>query len=107
MVGLQEAYAPSGQYISLRDALNATGKAYEISDLTPGASNGTRIMYNTATVTPLEKGAFAYANQVSDKTARYLVWATFRHNASGKGSSSSAPTSARTALMSRFWNGRN
>ncbi len=84
VVGLQEAYQGTGQYVSLRNALNAAGKAYEISDLAQNASNGTRIMYNTATVTPLAKGAFAYANQVSGKTLRYLAWATFRHNASGK-----------------------
>ena len=86
VVGLQEAYEGTSepQYISLRDALNEAGYAYEIADTDRSASRATRIMYNAATVTLLDKGAFKYTDQVPGKTDRYLTWATFRHNGSGK-----------------------
>lgn len=84
VVGLQEAYQRTRQYSSLRNALNARGKAYEVSDVAEGSSAGTRILYNTATLTQLDKGSMAYAAQAGGKTKRYLVWAKFRHNASGK-----------------------
>ena len=84
VVGLQEAYQGTLQYLSLRDALNATGKTYEITDPDKGASRATRILYNTTTLRLLSKGAFPYVNQVAGKTTRYLVWATFRQVASGK-----------------------
>lgn len=84
VVGLQEAYQGTKQYISLRNALNATGKAYQVTDTSKGTSAGTRILYNTKTVTMLDKGSVGYASQVGGKTRRYLVWAKFRHNTSGK-----------------------
>lgn len=84
VVGLQEAYQRTKQYVSLRNALNARGESYQVTDLAEGTSAGTRILYNTKTVTPLDKGSKAYASQVGGKTDRYLVWAKFRHNASGK-----------------------
>lgn len=84
VVALQEAYAPTGQYTSLTNALAAAGKAYAITDGNPYASQATRIMYNTTTVTLLSKGAFGYNNQVAGKTTRYLSWATFRQLSTGK-----------------------
>lgn len=84
VVGLQEAHEGTGQYTSLRNALNATGATYQITDLDKGASRGTRIMYNATTLSLVSKGAFPYSNQVAGKTTRYLVWATFRQVASGK-----------------------
>lgn len=84
VVGLQEAHEGTGQYVSLRNALRARGQAYEVTDLRRGASRATRILYNTRTLDLLAKGASAYGSQVRGKTTRYLVWATFRHEASGK-----------------------
>lgn len=84
VVGLQEAYEGTLQYVSLRNALNAAGRTYQITDLDQSASRGTRILYNTTTLGLLSKGAFPYAAQVSGKTTRYLVWANFRQVASGE-----------------------
>lgn len=84
VVGLQEAYEGTQQYAGLRDALNSAGKTYEITDLSQSASRATRIMYNTASLNVLSKGAFPYAHQVVGRTARYLVWATFEQQSSGK-----------------------
>lgn len=84
VVALQEAYAPTGQYTSLTNALAAAGRAYAITDSNPSTSQATRIMYNTATVTLLSKGAVGYDNQVAGKTTRYLSWATFRQLSTGR-----------------------
>lgn len=84
VIGLQEAYQRTLQYDSLRNAVNQAGYSYQVVDRAKSASNGTRIMYNSDTVTLLDKGAFAYSNQARGKTTRYMVWATFRHNESGK-----------------------
>ncbi|MCW2799256.1 MAG: hypothetical protein JWQ70_728 [Aeromicrobium sp.] len=92
VVGLQEAYQSSGnypsgapnQYTDLRNALNAKGKPFEVTDPSKDASRATRIIYNTATLQMDSQGSFKYVNQVSGSTDRFLVWATFTQKASGK-----------------------
>ncbi|MGH3457744.1 endonuclease/exonuclease/phosphatase family protein [Aeromicrobium sp.] len=92
VLGTQEAYwstgdsLPSGtdQYTDLRNRLNSAGEPFEVTNTTRSVGKGTRILYNTDTVDKLTSGQFKYANQVSGKTDRYLAWATFQHEASGK-----------------------
>jgi endonuclease/exonuclease/phosphatase family metal-dependent hydrolase len=84
VVGLQEAYEGTLQYTSLRDALNSAGRSYEITELDPGASRATRILYNTSTLEMLSQGEYGYTSQVSGRTTRYLDWANFRQKSSGK-----------------------
>jgi endonuclease/exonuclease/phosphatase family metal-dependent hydrolase len=92
VLGTQEAFwstgdsLPSGtdQFTDLRNGLNAAGEPFEVTNTNRSVGKGTRILYNTDTVTKLTSGEFKYVNQVSGKTDRYLAWATFEHKASGK-----------------------
>ncbi len=84
VVGLQEAYQGTTQYIQLRNALNARGGTYEVVDTDKSTSAATRIIYDSQTLEVADHGYFKYANQVSGKTNRYLVWAVFRHKVTGK-----------------------
>jgi endonuclease/exonuclease/phosphatase family metal-dependent hydrolase len=92
VLGTQEAFwstgdsLPSGtdQFTDLRNGLNAAGEPFEVTNTDRSVGKGTRILYNTDTVTKLTSGEFKYVNQVSGKTDRYLAWATFEHKASGK-----------------------
>lgn len=107
VVGLQEANQstiynlPGGvnQFTDLRNGLNAAGQPYELANtngyncakpstssncsyVDQGASNGTRIIYNTATVSLVGQGSFRYTKQTSS-THRYFAWATFQHKSTG------------------------
>ncbi|MEO6472159.1 MAG: endonuclease/exonuclease/phosphatase family protein [Aeromicrobium sp.] len=84
VIGLQEAYEGTLQYTDLRNALNAAGKKFEVTNTDKSASRGTRIIYNTSTLTLLKSGSFKYVHQVSGSTDRYFVWATFQQIATGK-----------------------
>lgn len=86
VVGLQEAYQGGSkpQYDQLRDALQAKGGSYEVVDRDKNTSRATRILYNDATLTVKDHGSVAYQDQVSGRTPRYLVWATFTQKSTGK-----------------------
>jgi len=49
-----------------------------------GASLDNRIMYNTNTTTLVGQGSKLYSAQTDGRTKRYLVWAIFRMEATGK-----------------------
>ena len=109
VVGLQEANQStiypgvdygSTQYADLKGALNATGAHYAITNETSyncqkatsstscvpvyrGASNGTRILYNTDTLDMVAQGSMRYAHQTAGKQDRYLAWGVFRLKATG------------------------
>ena len=109
VVGLQEANQstiynlPGGvnQFTDLRNGLNDAGQLYELANtnsyncakptssnncsyVDQGASNATRIIYNTATLTKLSDGSVKYASQSSGKTDRYMAWAKFDQKSTGK-----------------------
>jgi len=108
VVGLQEAnqsttYLPNGlnQFTDLRNGLNQAGQPYELANtnnyncknpkssykcsyLYQGASHGTRIIFNTATLRKLSDGSVKYGSQSSGKTDRYMAWATFDQKSTGK-----------------------
>jgi len=49
-----------------------------------GASQDTRIMYNTDTVTLVKQGSVKFTAQTAGKNPRYLAWAVFSMKATGK-----------------------
>jgi endonuclease/exonuclease/phosphatase family metal-dependent hydrolase len=88
------------QYNDLLAAVNLTGAHYALTNavsyncLRPassqncdytyrGASQSTRILYNTDTLAPVVTGSYKYTNQAVGKTDRYLAWAVFRVKATG------------------------
>jgi endonuclease/exonuclease/phosphatase family metal-dependent hydrolase len=109
VVGLQEANQStiypgvnygSTQYADLRGAINATGAHYALTNeasyncqkpssstscvpVYRGASNSTRILYNTDTLDVVAQGSMRYAHQTAGKSDRYLVWGVFRVKATG------------------------
>ena len=110
VVGLQEAnqstiYGSSldygtTQYGDLRGAVNATGAHYAVTNEASynclrensnqscvptyrGASNSTRILYNTDTLDLLAQGSMKYAAQSAGHIDRYLAWGVFRVRATG------------------------
>jgi len=109
VVGLQEANQsvnynlPGGvnQFTDLRNGLNDAGQPWELTNKNSyncvkptssykceykyqGASHGTRIIYNTATLTKLSDGSVKYKSQSSGKTDRYMAWAKFDQKSTGK-----------------------
>jgi endonuclease/exonuclease/phosphatase family metal-dependent hydrolase len=110
VVGLQEAdqstiYAShldygETQYDDLVGALNAAGGHYAVTSRASyncerawsqtkcvakyqGASNSTRIVYDTATLEPVLVGSYKYQHQTAGKFERYLAWGVFRVKATG------------------------
>ena len=110
VVGLQEAnqstiYGSSldygtTQYGDLRGAVNAAGAHYAVTNEASynclrensnqgcvptyrGASNSTRILYNTDTLDLLAQGSMKYAAQSAGHIDRYLAWGVFRVRATG------------------------
>ena len=110
VVGLQEAnqsttYAADldygqTQYDDLVGALGAAGAHYAVTNqssyncqkatsstgcvpLYRGASNSTRILFNTDTVELLAQGSMRYTAQAAGKIDRYLAWGVFRVRATG------------------------
>ncbi|CAN5469582.1 hypothetical protein BH10ACT10_BH10ACT10_15920 [soil metagenome] len=110
VVGLQEAsqsttYAAdldygSTQYDDLVGALGAAGGHYAVTNQASyncqkatsstgcepvyrGASNSTRILYDTDTVDLLAQGSMRYQAQAVGKIDRYLAWGVFRVRATG------------------------
>ena len=109
VLGLQEAAQSwlkdsSGDPISLaqfEDLTNRLGSPYKLANnkrnncvkhTTPsgcvyadqGASKGTKIVYNSATVSLLSQGSRKLSSINSGDNERYIAWASFRHLASGK-----------------------
>ncbi len=111
VLGVQEAnqssiYATSldygvNQFLDLKGALAAKGGHYALTNSyayncvnsnssancvyqNRGASQDTRILYNTDTVTLVKQGSVKYANQTAGKNTRYLAWAIVRMKANGK-----------------------
>lgn len=110
VVGLQEANQSSiyptsvsygvNQYMDLLGALTLNGGHYKLTDedayncVKPtstykcvyqdrGASQDTRILYNTDTVTPMRSGSYLYHAQTPGNP-RYLAWAVFQLNSTGR-----------------------
>jgi endonuclease/exonuclease/phosphatase family metal-dependent hydrolase len=110
VVGLQEAdqstiYAShldfgETQYDDLKGALNAAGGHYAVTSEASyncarawstakcvytyqGASNSTRILYDTDTLEPVLTGSYKYEHQTLGKFDRYLAWGVFRVKATG------------------------
>ena len=110
VVGLQEAdqstvYADhldygETQFDDLKGAVNSAGGHYAVTseasyncakawssvncDYTyQGASNSTRILYNTDTLEPVLTGSYKYAHQTTGHFDRYLAWGVFRVKATG------------------------
>ena len=110
VVGLQEAnqsttYASSldyggTQYDDLVGALAAQGAHYAVTNANPynclkatsstdcvptyrGASNSSRIIYDTDALDPVAQGSMRYAAQAAGKIDRYLAWGVFRVRATG------------------------
>lgn len=112
VLGVQEAHQSyqyadqlkdgQNQYLDLQNGLNKAGGTYRLTNAVPhncvrewtiskceyqyrGASRNTRILYNTQTVTVLESGSYRYTVQSGGANDdRYLVWAKFRHHATGQ-----------------------
>ena len=89
------------QFEDFRNRLNAAGAPYEVTNphrnncvnsATPtncvyadqGASLGAKIFYNKNTVTMLSQGSAALPNLPGDTGNRYLSWASFQQNSTGK-----------------------
>lgn len=112
VIGLQEASQgwlkdENGNQINLsqfedfRNRLNAAGAPYEVTNAnrnncvkstTPtncvyadnGASLDAKIFYNKKTVTLLNQGSVALPKLSTDTGSRYVAWASFRQNSTGK-----------------------
>lgn len=86
VVGLQEAdfHLRGGvsQYGSLINLLNARG-AGSFAAVEVGTTAGTRIIYNTATVTVV-RGGMRQLSTIGGDVKRYVVWAEFIQNATGR-----------------------
>lgn len=110
VVGLQEANMSTihssqldfgdTQYDDLVGAINARGAHYAVTDTDSyncqrawssqncdyvyrGASNSTRILYNTDTLEPVLTGSYRYQHQTAGRIDRYLAWGVFRVKATG------------------------
>jgi endonuclease/exonuclease/phosphatase family metal-dependent hydrolase len=87
VVGLQEAdfntVGGINQIDSLLRMLNAKGAAYRAVDSGAGPTAGTRIIYNSATVTPVQTGMRQLSTLAGD-VKRYVVWAKFVQSATGR-----------------------
>lgn len=112
VIGVQEAsqgwiFDDNGNRINLsqfedfRNRLNTAGAPYEVTNshrnncvnsTTPtncvyadqGASLGAKIFYNKETVTMLSQGSAALPNLATDDGSRYISWASFQQNSTGK-----------------------
>lgn len=103
VVGIQEASQPplAGQKVNQwRDLRNAVGDPYQMANAngyncvritTPykcvyeyhGASQGTRILYNAATVELIAQGSHRLTS-AADAGAKYVAWARFKQLSTGK-----------------------
>lgn len=107
VIGLQEAtqassYIAGGltQYTDLRNALHKAGARYEVTNTAAynceaernpnncvyrdrGASQGTRIMYNTDTMALMSQGSVKLRTQVPGQPTRYLTWAKLKIRTTG------------------------
>jgi endonuclease/exonuclease/phosphatase family metal-dependent hydrolase len=89
------------QFEDLRNRLNAAGANYAVTNAnrnncvkstTPtncvykdqGASQDAKIFYNKSTVTLLSQGSVALPKLSTDTGVRYVSWATFKQNSTGK-----------------------
>lgn len=89
------------QFEDLKQRLNAAGVAYDVTNAnrnacvkstTPtgcvyadnGASLGTKIFYNTKTVSLISQGSVALPKLSSDSGSRHVAWATFKQSSTGK-----------------------
>lgn len=111
ILGVQEAnqssiYAASldygvNQFLDLRGALAAQGGHYALTNTyayncvnsassancvyqNRGASQDTRILYNTDTVTLVKQGSVKFVHQTAGQNVRYLAWAVFTVKANGR-----------------------
>ncbi len=86
VVGLQEAdfhlHGGVTQYGSLINLLNARG-AGSFAAVEVGTTAGTRIIYNTNTVTVV-RGGMRQLPSIGGDVKRYVVWAEFVQNATGR-----------------------
>ena len=111
VVGVQEAN-PSNTYYNqlvngvnqfddLKNGLNSAGGHWALTNAIPyncvngqstyncvyqyrGASNDTRILYNTDRLSVVHRGSYKFKAQTAGKYDRYLAWAVFRVKATGK-----------------------
>jgi endonuclease/exonuclease/phosphatase family metal-dependent hydrolase len=89
------------QFEDFRNRLNAAGAPYEVTNAnrnncvnsaTPtncvyadkGASQDAKIFYNKNTVTLLSQGSVLLPSLPGDSNSRYVAWATFKQNSTGK-----------------------
>jgi len=111
VVGLQEANQSSNytssvtygvnQYMDLKKAINGQGGHYALTNeyaynclkstssknctyVNRGASQDTRILYNTDTVKMVSQGSYLYETQTAGKNPRYLAWAVFQLKSNGQ-----------------------
>ncbi len=110
VVGVQEAnpsrhWAPRlvdgpNQYLDLRNGLNRAGAAWQVTNTAAyncvnattssrcvpqdqGASNASRILYNTRTIDLVSQGSYQYVAQ-GEGNRQFLAWAVLRTKASGR-----------------------
>ncbi len=86
VVGLQEASPTTDQAGQLVAELNKQGGSYRKVD-TADFSNGTKIIYNSDTLSMTDSGVYKYNAQADASNKyrqRFLTWATFRSESSGK-----------------------
>ena len=89
------------QFEDLKNRLNTAGVPYEVTNpnrnncvdstrptncvyADQGASLGTKIFYNKNTVTLISQGSSALPKLATDSGPRYMSWASFKQNATGK-----------------------
>lgn len=89
------------QFEDLKNRLNTAGASYEVTNpnrnncvdstrptncvyADKGASLGTKIFYNKNTVTLVSQGSSALPKLATDSGPRYMSWASFKQNSTGK-----------------------
>lgn len=89
------------QFEDFRNRLNAAGAPYQLTNphrnncvkstspsncvyADQGASLGTKLLYNKNTVTMLSQGSVALPKLPTDSGPRYVAWASFKQNSTGK-----------------------
>lgn len=95
VVGIQEASQnPSyrnqlvdgaNQYLDIRNGLNKAGGHYALTNVQPGSSRTTRILFDKQRLVKVRQGSYRFPSQSGGANdTRYLVWAVFRHRGSGR-----------------------
>jgi hypothetical protein len=95
VVGIQEASQNPGyrgllvdganQYLDIRNGLNKAGGHYALTNVQPGSSRTTRILFDRRKLSKVRAGSYRFPSQSGGANdTRYLVWAVFRHRGSGK-----------------------